>query len=125
MASRACQASGERKAGTFGHRLLLDDGLGDNDELTVLAGNVEMMNIIAKVVAVGEDAASRADGERKSQAVLLRVGARMHARFHDAFADRLRIAIAREVPDGIEIHCVGSSRSPEQIESSTECSSDT
>ena len=36
--------------------------------------------------------------------MLAGVGARMHARLHDALADGLRVAEAREVPDGIKIH---------------------
>ena len=59
MASRACHASGERNAGDVGHGLLLDDGFGDDDELVVLAGNVEVMDVVAEVVAIGEDAATR------------------------------------------------------------------
>ena len=88
MASRACHASGERKCGNVGQRLLLHHRLGHDDELVVLAGNVEVLHVVAEVIAIAEDAAARADGEREGEAVLVRVGARMHARLHDALADR-------------------------------------
>ncbi len=65
MSSSACQASGARKAWNIGKRLLLDDGLGDDDELVVIAGNVEVLNVVAEVVAIGEDAAARADGRAR------------------------------------------------------------
>ena len=99
---------GREKAGHVGQGLLFDDGFGDDDELVVFAGNVEVLDVVAEVVAIGEDAAARADGERKGEAVLVGVGARVHARFHDALADGLRVAEAREVPDGVEVHAVGS-----------------
>jgi len=65
----------------------LDERFGDDDELAVLAGDVEVVDVIGEVVAVREDATSRADGEMKGEAPLLGVGARVHARLHDAFAD--------------------------------------
>jgi hypothetical protein len=40
--------------------LLLDNGLGDEDKLRVLAWNVEVLNIIPLVVAIAEDTAARA-----------------------------------------------------------------
>jgi hypothetical protein len=95
---------GRQKAGTSGSDLLLDDRLGDDDQLVVLAGNVEVLHVVAQVVAIAEDAAARADRERKREAVLVGVGARVHARLHDALADGLRVAEARKVPDGIEVH---------------------
>ena len=70
----------------------------------MLAGNVEVLHVVAEVVAIAEDAAARADGEREGEAVLVGVGARVHARLHDALADGLRVAEAREMPDGIEVH---------------------
>ena len=78
---------GREEAGHVGQRLLLDDRLGDDDELVVLAGNVEVLDVVAEVVAIAEDAAARADGEREGEAVLVGVGARVHARLHDALAD--------------------------------------
>src|SRR5215469_8443773 len=42
-------------------RLVLDKRLGDDDELLVLAGNVEVVNVVAEVVAIGENAAAGAD----------------------------------------------------------------
>ena len=70
----------------------------------VLAGNIEVLHVVAEVVAIAEDAAAGADGERKGEAVLVEVGARVHARLHDALADGVRVAEAGEVADGVEIH---------------------
>ena len=36
--------------------------------------------------------------------MLVGIGTRVHARFHNALADGLRVAESREVPDGVEIH---------------------
>ena len=95
---------GGKEAGHVGRGLLLDDGLGDDDELIVFAGDVEVLDVVAEVVAIAEDAAAGADGERKVEAVLGGVGARVHARLHDALADGVRVAEAREVADGVEVH---------------------
>ena len=103
---------GREKAGHVGQRLLFDDGLGDDDQLIVLAGNVEVLHVVAQVVAIAEDAAARADGEREGEAVLAGVGARVHARLHDALADGVRVAEAREVPDGIKVHDRSPSKPP-------------
>jgi len=104
MASRALQASGERKSRNVRHGLLFNNGLGNDDQLVVLTRNVEVVDVVAEVVAVGEDAAAGTDGEREGEAVLIGVGAGVHARFHDALADRARVAVTRKVPDGITIH---------------------
>jgi len=85
-------------------RLLLDDRFGNDDKLIVLAGNVEVLHIVALMIAVAEDAAARADGEREVEAMLVRVRARVHARFHDALADGARIAETSQVSNRIKIH---------------------
>ena len=36
--------------------------------------------------------------------MLVGIGTRVHARFHNALDDGLRVAKAREMPDGVEIH---------------------
>jgi len=41
----------------------------DWQKLSVLTGNVEVMDVVAEVVTVGEDAAARAYGEREGQAL--------------------------------------------------------
>ena len=62
---------GREKAGNVGHRLLFNNGLSHDDELIVLAGNIEVVDIVAEVIAIREDAAARTDGERKGKAVLV------------------------------------------------------
>ena len=80
----------------------LDEGLGDDDELAVLAGDVEVMDGVGEVVAVGEGAAPRRDGQVEGEAALLRVRARVHARFHHGFGDGLVVQELGEVADGVE-----------------------
>src|SRR3569833_595326 len=115
---------GRQKTGDFSHGLLFDNGLGNDDELIMLSGNIEMVHVVSEVIAVGEDAAPWADGKRESKAMLLSIGAGMHPRLHNALADRARIAIAREMPYGVEVHRL-SLRSPARIEWNIECSSGT
>jgi hypothetical protein len=62
---------GRQKRGHVGQHLLLHHRLGDDDQLVVLAGNVEVLHVVAQVVAIAEDAAARAHRERKRQAVLV------------------------------------------------------
>ena len=95
---------GSKEAWYIRQRLLLDDGFGDEDKLGMFARNVKVLDVVALVVPIAEDAATRTHGERKSEAMLVGIGTGVHARLHDALADGLRVAIAREVPDGVEIH---------------------
>jgi hypothetical protein len=81
-----------------GEGLLLDDGLGNDDELGVVARDIEVLDIVAEVITITEDAAARTDGEREREAMLIGVRARVHARFHDALSDGLRVAETCEVP---------------------------
>ena len=45
---------GSEKAGNVGHCLLLHDRLGDDDQLIVLAGNIEMLHVVAQMIAIAE-----------------------------------------------------------------------
>jgi hypothetical protein len=67
----------------------------------VLAGDIEVMDVVGEVVAVGEDATAGAYGEVEGEAALLGVGARVHARLHDAFADGGLIEKLGEMTDGV------------------------
>lgn len=62
---------GRERRGNFGHGLLFNDGFGDDHELVVLARDIKMMNVVAEMVAIGEDAAPWADGKREGEAVLV------------------------------------------------------
>jgi len=92
---------GGEEGGNLVARLDLDEGFGDDDELAVLAGDVEVMDMVGEVIAIAEDAAARADGEVKGEAALVLVRARVHARLHHAFADGVAVEELREVADGV------------------------
>ncbi len=79
----------------------LDQRLRHDDELAVQAGDVEVMHVIREMVAIAEDAAAGADGEVKGQAALLHIGARVHARLHDAFAHRGLVEKLRQMADRV------------------------
>ena len=81
--------------------LHLDQRLGDDDQLAVLAGNVEVMDLVGEVVAVAEDAAARADGEMEGEAALVLVAARVHARLHHALAHRIGVEELGQMTDRI------------------------
>ena len=69
----------------------------------MFAGDVKVVHVVAEMIVVGEYAAPGAYGERKGEAMLLAVGARVHARLHDALADAAGVAEAGEVADGVEV----------------------
>ena len=67
----------------------------------MLAGDVEVVDVVGEVVAVAEDAAARADREMEGEAALMGVGARVHARLHDAFADGSLVEELGQMADGV------------------------
>ena len=78
-----------------------DQAFRHDHELLVRAGNVEVVHVIAEVVAVTEDAAARRDGKLKGEAALVFVGTGVHARFHDGFADLVRVHEFCKVANGV------------------------
>ena len=82
-----------------------DEGFGDDDELGVLAGDIEVVDVVGEVVSVGEDAAAGADGEMEGEAALVGVRARVHAGLHHGFGDGLGVEELGEVTDGVEDGC--------------------
>ncbi len=93
---------GGEEAGDLEGGLDFDEGLGDDDELAVLAGDVEVVDVVAEVVAVGEDAATGADGEVEGEAALVGVGAGVHAGLHHGLADGVFVEEFCQVADGVE-----------------------
>ena len=63
-----------------------------------------MLHIVAVVVAIAEDTATRTHRKRKREAVLAMIGAWMHPCFHDALAHGMLVAKAGKMADRIEIH---------------------
>jgi hypothetical protein len=82
--------------------LKINQRFGNDYQLGMLARNVEVVNIIPQVVAIGEGAATRTDRQMKRQTALASVAAGMHARLHDAFTHRRRVSELRKVSDRIE-----------------------
>ena len=93
---------GGERGGDDGGGLDLDEGFGDDDELGVLAGDVEVVDVVGEVVSVGEDAAAGADGEMEGEAALVGVRARVHASLHHGFGDGLGVEELGKVADGVE-----------------------
>ncbi len=82
---------GREEGGNPRGGLNLDEGFGHDDQLRMLAGNVEVMDVVGEVVAVAEDTTARADGEVKGETALILVAARVHTRLHHAFADGIAV----------------------------------
>jgi len=61
---------GREEAGDVEGGLDFDEGFGDDDELAVLAGDVEVMDVVGEVVSVGEDATAGGDREMEGEAAL-------------------------------------------------------
>ena len=91
-------AQGLRHFGMFRH---LDEGFGDDDKLTMLAGDVKVVDVVGEVVAVAEDATAWAHRKVKGKAALLSIGARVHAGLHHALADRVAIEELGEMADRV------------------------
>jgi hypothetical protein len=79
----------------------LDEGFGDDDKLTMLAGDVKVVDVVGEVVAVAEDATAWAHRKVKGKAALLSIGARVHTRFHDAFAHGRLVKELGQMADGV------------------------
>ena len=79
----------------------LDVRLRGDHQLAVADRDVERVDDVAQVVLVGETARLRLDAQRKIQAALHPLGARMQADLHDGLADRCMIAEAGDVPDAV------------------------
>ncbi len=68
----------------------------------MLPGNIEVMNVITDVIAIGKHPAPRAHRQVKGKTTLVALAARMHPRFHDALADRRGVMEFRQMLNGIE-----------------------
>jgi hypothetical protein len=60
---------------------------GHNPQLKMLGRNIEMVDAIAKIISIHTDASPWIYEELERQAALLGFSPRMHAYFHQAFAD--------------------------------------
>ena len=56
-----------------------------------MAGQVEMMDQVAEMIAIGSQTRTRLDREIKPDAVLCGFGSRLHAQLHEALADRCAV----------------------------------
>ena len=90
------EEGGDRRRG-----LRLHQRLGDDHQLAVLAGDVEVVDLVGQVVSVAEDAAARADREMEGEAALVLVAARMHARLHHGLAHRVGVEELGQMTDRI------------------------
>src|SRR5271155_1796256 len=75
----------------------IDDGLRVDLDDFGAAGNIEVVDHVSEKIAIDHDAGLRKHTEREGHAALARIGARLHADFHDAFAHGRVIAKARDV----------------------------
>src|SRR5271155_3776308 len=64
----------------------IDDGLRVDLDDVGAAGNIEVVDHVSEKIAIDHDAGLRKHTEREGHAALARIGARLHADFHDAFA---------------------------------------
>ncbi len=65
-------------------------------------GYIEVMDHIAQVPGIREDAGARADRELKREAALRVLAARVHAHLHDALPDGLAVAVTGEVANSVK-----------------------
>ncbi len=70
--------------------------------MLVLPGNVEMVNQIAEVILIRENAGLRAYEQLKSEASLRLLAAWLHAQFHGALPNGKTISKTSEMPDRVE-----------------------
>jgi hypothetical protein len=92
---------GREEGGNLRRRRDLHQRLGHDHQLAVLPRDVEVVDLVGQMVAVAEDAATRAHREMKRQAALVLVGARMHARLHHALAYRVGVEELGEMADRV------------------------
>jgi hypothetical protein len=70
------------------------------------------MDVVAHVIAIGENPATWTNGQGKGEAALIIIAARVHPRLHQAFAYLVRIKELGEMPYQIEIHRLSNSLFP-------------
>jgi hypothetical protein len=70
------------------------------------------MDVIAQMIPIRENPATRADGQGKRQAALIVVAARVHPRLHQALAYLVRIQELGQMPYQIKIHRLSNSPFP-------------
>ena len=104
--------SGPERLRNLGQWLLFDQRLGHHHQLRVLPRNIEVMDVVAQVIAIGENPATGADRQGKREAALIVVAARVHARLHEAFAYLVRIQELGQMPYQIKIHRLSNSLLP-------------
>ena len=63
----------------------------------MLSGNVEMVNVVAHVIAIGKHTAARAHRQVKRETALVALAARMHPRFHHTLAHRRGVVEFRQM----------------------------
>ena len=80
----------------------IHQSVGDNRQLPMLPGNVEMVNEIADVILIRENPRLRTDGQLKREASLRVLAARLHAQFHYALPNGTAVPKTSEMPDRVE-----------------------
>ena len=81
------------------------------------AGYVKVVHGVAVEIAISHHAGVRVHVQRKRDAALLRIAARLQAYLHQGFAYRRSVAETRQVLDGIDSRHAG--RAQEAISDST------
>ena len=85
-----------------GDGLDFDGGAGDDFDLGMFTGNIEMMDGVAHEIAVLHDVGGGGDFEFEGEAVLRAVTARLEADLHDALADGGLVGECSGVEDGVD-----------------------
>ena len=63
----------------------------------MLPWNIEVVNVIADVVAIGKHPAARAYGQMKGETTLVAFASGVHPRFHNALTDRIGVVKFRQM----------------------------
>ena len=65
----------------------------------MLSWNIEMMNVVANVIAISEHAATRAYRQMERETALIAFATRVHPRFHHALTDGSSVVEFRQMLD--------------------------
>ena len=83
-------------------RVALDEGLGGHRQSRDPARDVEVVDDVAVVILIHPHPGRRRGAETEAHATLAALAARLHARFHDAFADGPLVRKLGDVANGVQ-----------------------